>query len=278
MNRVDDTNSKDSKILKAFAQKRWHFRQCCYVGAAMVLVVMITENVSPTGYGRFGENTTIGVDPRLGWWLMELPCSAFFPWFFLRTARSHEFVPRLFACIFMMHYLYRGWIFPCLIRVHGKSTNFSLVPAIGGWMVTILHAYFNAKWFGEMGSKLNKRWLRSWKFILGALLYYSGLIATIYHDHIMRTLRDGDGPRYRIPHGGLFEHATCAHYFVELWMWFGFMIMSWGPNGLFIFLISCMNLIPRSVTTHQWYHNHFNGMDDAELYPANRTQLVPLLW
>lgn len=68
------------------------------------------------------------VDPRLGWWLMELPCSTFFPWFFLRTARSHEFVPRLFACIFMMHYLYRGWIFPCLIRVHGKSTNFSLVP------------------------------------------------------------------------------------------------------------------------------------------------------
>lgn len=198
MNRVDDTNSKDSKILKAFAQKRRHFRQCCYVGAAMVLVVMITENVSPTGYGRFGENTTIGVDPRLGWWLMELPCSVFFPWFFLRTARSHEFVPRLFACIFMMHYLYRGWIFPCLIRVHGKSTNFSLVPAIGGWMVTILHAYFNAKWFGEMGSKLNKRWLRSWKFILGALLYYSGLIATIYHDHIMRTLRDGDGPRFVI--------------------------------------------------------------------------------
>ena len=35
---------------------------------------------------------------------------------------------------------------------------------------------------------------------------------------------------------------------VRLWTWLGFFLMSWGPNGLFIFLVSCANLIPRSQT------------------------------
>jgi hypothetical protein len=45
----------------------------------------------------------------------------------------------------VLHYSYRGWLFPYLVRVHASSKNFSLVPALGGWMVTIMHGYLNAK-------------------------------------------------------------------------------------------------------------------------------------
>lgn len=189
----------ESKSEKIQAQRRANFWWWVWrVAAPLVVVTLITELVSPTAYGRFGasgSSTTFSVNPRLGWWLMELPCSVCFAIVFFRSPRAGEWVPRLFAGIMLLHYLYRGWIFPALIRVHGKSTNFSLLPALGGWVVTITHGWLNAKWFGEVGTHLNAKWLRSWKFIVGFVLYYSGLALTIYHDHIMRTLRDGDGPR-----------------------------------------------------------------------------------
>ena len=93
------------------------------------------------------------------------------------------------------------------------------------------------------------------------------------HDGIMRGLRSTPGPRYRIPTGGMFEFATCAHYFVELWAWMGFAILSWGPNGAFIFFVSLFNLVPRAARTHEWYLSTFG--DD---YPSGRMRLVPYVW
>lgn len=60
------------------------------------------------------------------------------------------------------------------------------------------------------------------------------------------------GARYCIPTRGLYPYATCAHYLTELVMWAGFALASCGPNGLFIFLVSFCNLVPRSQTTHEW--------------------------
>ena len=100
----------------------------------LLLTCAVAENLSPTAYGRFGTSVS-GVDPRLGWWLMELPGTVVFVyWFFVRGGRQSEAaVPRFCAFVFCCHYAYRGWAFPALMRVHGNSKNFSLLPAIGGW-------------------------------------------------------------------------------------------------------------------------------------------------
>jgi len=241
------------------------------MGACFCLCAELT---TPTAYGRFGSvNGGVSLDPRIGWWLMELPCSVCFTiFFFLRPgAQKNQTVPRFFAFVFCCHYLYRGWIFPALIRPRGPS-NFAIFPAFGSWLVTICHGYLNARWFANYGKHLTPAWLREPRFIIGAVLYYSGLAMTIYHDHLMRTLRDGPGPRYRIPRGGLFDYATCGHYFSELWMWFGFAVMSWGPNGAFIFTVSLFNLVPRAVTTHAWYLEKFGSE-----YPS-RAYLIPGVW
>jgi len=250
----------------------------CSVAVVMVVVCSVAEHIAPTAYGRFGSDAAkFSVDPRLGWWLMEIPCTVSFIYnFFIRGGtQANQLVPRLLAIIFCGHYLYRGWVFPALIRVHAGSSNFSLLPALGGWLVTILHGYLNARWYAEHGKHLNTKWLRSFRFWFGLALYYSGLVLIIWHDSILRELRsDPNGPRYRIPYGGLYQYATCPQYFVELLCWLGFAIMSWGPNGAFIFLVSCVNLIPRSVSTHQWYLNKF-GEEYAVL---DRKYLVPFVW
>merc|ERR1711904_462505 len=149
------------------------------------------------------------------------------------------------------------------------------LPAVGGWMVTITHGYLNGKWYAEYGTHLrSKKWLRDPRFICGIIIYLTGFVALVHHDNLMRDLRSTHGPRYRIPRGGLFEYATQAVYFCELWTWFGFFLLSWGPNGAFIFCVSLVNLAPRSVASHRWYIDKF-GDEYASL---GRSYLVPFVW
>ncbi len=247
-----------------------------YISLAMVLLGGIAETISPTAYGRFGGKG-YPVDPRLGWLLMELPCSLVFIYsFWIRGGvQSKALVPRIMACIFCGHYLYRGFIFPLNIRVHNGSKNFSLPTALAAWMVTTVHAELSARWFATWGKHLTKSWLRSARFWIGLTMYYVGLAGLVWHDSLLRNLRPcPGGARYCIPHGGLFEYVTAAHYFVELWTWTGFMILSWGPNGVFILCISLANLVTRAYRTHLWYEEKFG----AEYTDLNRGVLIPFVW
>ena len=255
-------------------QKLWN--RVLQWAAALVLVCFVAETISPTAYGRFGDSSSIALDSRIGWWLMELPCSVVFVYqfFIVGGPRSHMYVPRCMAAIFCCHYLYRGWVFPYMINTYAGVKNFSIVPAVFSWIVTCTHAYLNAKWFSTWGTHLDRRWVRTRCFKVAAATYYVGLILIIWHDKILRDLRPcPGGKRYCIPEGGLFDYATCAQYTAELIAWFGFWAMSCGPNGAFIFLVSVANLVPRSVVTHNWYLSKFDSYRSL-----GRSRLVPGLW
>ena len=92
----------------------------------------------------------------------------------------------------------------------------------------------------------------------------------------MRELRDPNpkagAPRYSIPTGFLFEYVTSPQYFTELTGFLGWAIMTWSPAGLFIFLISAANLIPRAIASHKWYHEKFDN------YPTKRKVLIPFVY
>jgi len=255
-----------------------HFNLVCTFALFLVLVAGCAEMSQPTAYGKFGNEGTFSLPPRLGWWCMELPVTlSFLFFFFVRGGvQSQRLVPRICAALMCMHYTYRGWVYPLLLHVHaGASSNFSLLPALGGWLVTIVHGYLNAKWFAEHGKHLTREWLRSPWFIVGVVVYLSGFAALVHHDNIMRNLRPcPGGSRYCIPRGGLFEYCTQAVYFCELWAWFGFFLVSRGPNGAFIFLVSLANLVPRAATSHKWYLDKF-GEEYAVL---GRKCLVPFVW
>ena len=277
------------------------------LAVALVAVTTITEHVSSTAYGKFGLDAAVmTVPPRIGWWLMELPVTVTFiyTFFVVGGPQAGQPIPRFLAAVMCVHYSYRGWIFPYMIRAApGATSNFSLVPAVGGWVVTVLHGYLNGAWFSTHGTHLRgTTWLRDPRFIAGIAIYVVGLAQIVRHDTIMRelryrhfdamfifcdwalrhhathnhavraagrghlgpcpsspltdafvpifnaldcSLRSTPGPRYRIPHGGTFDEVTCAHYFWELVAWLGFWLMSSGPNGLFILLVSVSNLVPR---------------------------------
>jgi hypothetical protein len=81
-------------------------------------ICLLWEVAAPSGwlgYGKFGPNkSTSGlfrVSPRLGWFLLELPCSTLFL-FVQLVGFSGETLRSPLVLMFLVHYTYRGFIFP----------------------------------------------------------------------------------------------------------------------------------------------------------------------
>lgn len=243
----------------------------------LVLFTVIGTLFVKTPYGRFGEGTPgVRLSPRLGWFLMEFPATVSFMIFYWSGRNALEPVPLVLFAVWCVHYANRGFIFPFRMRVapdHRQSFNFSVVAI--GWIVTSLHGYLNGSYFSEYGSQYVTSWLYDPRFIAGILIYYGGFILTVRSESIMRDLRSRDPkpdePRYRIPRGGMFRFVTNPQYLGELAAWAGFALFTWSPGGIFIFLISAANLVPRALENHRWYREQFPD------YPPERKALVPYI-
>ncbi|HOX42427.1 MAG TPA: 3-oxo-5-alpha-steroid 4-dehydrogenase [Myxococcota bacterium] len=244
-----------------------------YAAFAAVASVFI-----PSPYGRFASaRFGLNLSPRLGWFLMELPAVPVFCWFFFTGPRWSEAVPLLFLCVWLLHYANRGFLFPYLIRVApGATTSFSLLVVVAGWGATALHGYLNASWLSTYGAHLTTAWLTDPRFLAGLALYLVSYGLTLQGESIQRNLRTSAelaaGQRvYRIPRGGLYRWVTSPCYLTELTGWAGFALATWSPGGLFIFAISCANLVPRAFATQRWYRQRFPD------YPPERKALIPFL-
>jgi 3-oxo-5-alpha-steroid 4-dehydrogenase 1 len=249
------------------------------IAFSIVLVTVVAAAFVQTPYGRFADaRFGISIDPRLGWFLMELPASVAFGITYFQGPNSLEVFPLLVLFVWSCHYLNRGFLMPLFMRVPaGQRSGFGLMVVVIGWVVTSLHGYLNAAWVTEFHPEPTAAWLMDPRFLIGIALYYVGLGFNLHADHVLRTLRTKEevarGERaYRIPKGGLFTYVTNASYFAELVAWLGFAIFTWSPGGIFILAISLANLVPRAIATHRWYHERFSD------YPKERRILIPFVY
>ena len=109
---------------------------------------------------------------------------------------------------------------------------------------------------------INKNKIKSEKFFF---------IINISSDNILFKLRkDGKG-EYSIPNGKLFNYISCPNYLGEILEWFGWAIMVLSFAGFSFFVWTLANLIPRALSTHNWYNQNFQD------YPKDRKALLPYL-
>jgi len=229
-------------------------------------------------YGRFASaKRSVNLDPRLGWFLMELPSTlAFWP-VFVCGQNATQTVPLVLATIWGIHYLNRGFIFPALMRVPRGARTFGLLTVVTGMIVTSLHGYLNARFFSALSPHYGAEWLHDPRFGMGLTIYAVGLVVNIHADAIIRNLRTAEeierGEKvYRIPRGGAFQWVTNGSYLGELMAWTGFALLTWSLPGLFILAISAANLVPRAIETHRWYQQRFPD------YPKERRILIPYVF
>jgi 3-oxo-5-alpha-steroid 4-dehydrogenase 1 len=248
------------------------------VALGYVLFAAVGSLFIPSPYGRFASaRYGISVSPRLGWFLMELPAVPVFCFFFFTGIRWSDPVPLLILGVWLIHYGHRAYLFPYLMRsAPGAKSSFSLLVVVAGWGATSLHGYLNASFATTHSTHFTTAWLTDPRFLVGIVLYYISFGLTLQAEAIQRNLRTkaevAAGERvYRIPRGGLFRWVTSPCYLTELTAWAGFALCTWSPGGLFIFSISCANLIPRAFATHRWYKERFPD------YPPERKALIPFV-
>ena len=162
-----------------------------FIYAAAILVGAF---VAKAPYGKLGsERRGINLSPRTGWFLMELPATLSFLWFYLHGQNAGELVPMIFLGVWLVHYGNRGFIFPFLMRVAtGARGTFSLVVVVSGWLVTTLHGYLNAVFISHLSTHMTVEWMSDPRFIVGLAIYACGFILNVHSDAIIRNLRSKD--------------------------------------------------------------------------------------
>ena len=161
------------------------------VGLAFAVVTLLGSIFVPAPYGRFAQGSGVNLHPKLGWWLMEIPATVVFLFFFLQSSpEAWTTTTLVLAGIWLLHYGNRGWFFPLAIRAApGARSSFSLMVMAMGMFVTAIHGYLHAMWFTEYGNHLTPEWLTDPRFVIGLAIYALGLFLILTSESVMRHLR-----------------------------------------------------------------------------------------
>ena len=206
--------------------------------------------------------------PRLAWFLMESPGFWAFGAMFL-AALPCPLVPALFAALWMAHYLYRGFIYPALIRSTRAVPIVVVGLAIGFHLAT---AGLQTWEIYRIKPERPVSWLWDPRFVAGLTLFVGGFATAVRADNRLRALRPGRGQQYQMPRGGLFEHVSCPHYLGEIVEWTGWAILTWTWAGLVFALWTAANLVPRARALHR------SNLEQFPDYPGTRRVLIPRVW
>lgn len=245
------------------------FRIFTYFWMAIALGVLIVLHYINAPYGRH-ERKGWGarIPARVGWITME-SIPAVFLSIMLLLGSNREPVVLLFWAAWTAHYVNRAWAWPVRARISGKMMPLSIV--LMAVFFNGMNTWLNGMWLFELTSGYGTEWLMDPRFIIGAMIFFTGMIINIRSDDILFSLRDDGSTGYKIPKGGLFERVSCPNYLGEMVEWTGWAIATWSLAGATFAVWTICNLAPRAIAHHQWYRDEF------EDYPTERKAFIPFL-
>jgi 3-oxo-5-alpha-steroid 4-dehydrogenase 1 len=233
----------------------------------LALVIFPVLFFVPAPYGRhLREGFGPTMPARAGWMVMEAPAVVVPVMAFVQAGGGIESDGIWLLALWELHYLQRTLIFPLRMRAAGRKPVLTVGLAFA---------------FNVMNGIINGAALAAWRADLlalaGAAVFLAGMAINWHSDAVLRRLRApnarGQDPatRYRIPRGGLFRSVSAANYFGEIVEWLGFALAARTPAAAAFALFTTANLVPRGVTHHRWYREHFPD------YPRERRAVVPFL-
>ena len=213
------------------------------------------------------------IPARLGWIIMESPCIIVMTVLFGISASSWDLVDPvgiIFYIMWMTHYIHRSWVWPARAHITGKKMPISIALFAVGF--NSINSWLNAEWIFYLHHPYSYTWLYSPQFIIGVVLFITGMGINIKADDMLFSLRKKGTINYKIPRGGLFQWVSCPNYFGEILEWFGWALATWSLAGLAFALWAVANLVPRARSHHKWYLENFID------YPKDRQALIPKIW
>ena len=252
------------------------------MGAMFVLAVIVFVALFffKAGYGYLSaSNWGPKINNKAAWVIMESPAFIFLLLYVMdylvsgRDTGNEKTVLLLMAGLFLLHYFQRSFIFPFLIR--GKGEMPVLIMAMG-MIFNSLNSYFIGSWLFEYApeGKYTMEWITSPQFIIGTLIFLSGMLINLDSDYVIRHLRKPGDTKHYIPRKGLYKYVTSANYFGELTEWVGYAILTWSPAGLLFALWTFANLAPRAKALTAKYEEEFGD----EYRDLHKKHLIPFIW
>ncbi|MBQ8811454.1 MAG: DUF1295 domain-containing protein [Bacteroidales bacterium] len=248
--------------------------------AVIAVIVFVALFFFKAGYGYLSSSKWgPAINNKTAWVLMEAPAFIFMLHYTLRfalsgtdTGNSKE-VLYIMAGLFLIHYFQRSFIFPLMMR--GKS-KMPVAIMLMGLTFNTLNAYIIGGWlYSEAPAGMyGTSWLYSPQFIIGLIVFITGMIINLHSDHVIRNLRKPGDTRHHIPRKGLYRYVTSANYFGELTEWIGYAILTWSPAGLLFAAWTFANLGPRARSLTEKYEAEFG----EEYKKLNKKHLIPFIW
>jgi 3-oxo-5-alpha-steroid 4-dehydrogenase 1 len=239
-----------------------------WVLLGLLIFVLLLFVTAP--YGRHSRKDWGPTIPnRVGWVIMEIPSLIVFILAFLLGPNGIQPVTWIFFALYVSHYANRSLVYPLRTRTTGKKMP--LVVPLMAVFFNLVNGYINGKYFSTFSRVYTWDWLVDARFIIGMLVFASGVLLNWWSDQILLDLRKGGKKGYFIPRGGMFTWVSCPNFLGEILEWTGFAIMTWSPAALAFALWTFFNLVPRALDHHKWYRSTFPD------YPAERKAILPHL-
>jgi hypothetical protein len=230
-----------------------------------IILLFVTAPYGRHATGGWGRT----IPNRMGWILMETPALAWFLFFILTGKAEKNAVFWIITSLFSLHYINRSLIFPFRIKTRGK--RMPLLIIMMAVFFNTVNSCINGYYVGTLQDQYNDSWLTRPLFIIGVLLFLTGMIINLAADEQLILLRKNCDNGYRIPHGWLFSKISCPNFFGEIMEWLGFALLCWSLPALSFLVWTICNLVPRALDHHRWYKKQFKD------YPADRKAVFPYL-
>ena len=177
------------------------------VMSLIALIVFVALYFVKAGYGIFRTSSWgAAISNKLAWILMEAPVFLVMCVMWMYSERRFEPVILTFFLFFQLHYFQRAFIFPLLLK--GKS-KMPLAIMSMGILFNLLNGYMQGEWIFYLApaTMYQSDWFTSSYFIIGTLLFFTGMLVNWSSDYIIRHLRKpGDT---RLGNSYLFAFRTC---------------------------------------------------------------------
>ncbi|NLA15350.1 MAG: DUF1295 domain-containing protein [Bacteroidales bacterium] len=226
------------------------------------------------GYGiLIDKKWGVTLPNRWAWMIMEAPVVIAMFWFWAGSPRQWDLVPFIFFVLFQTHYLQRSFIFPWCIR--GKS-RMPISIVLMGIVFNLANAFIQGQWIFYLAPEhmYNELWLTNPRFLIGTLLFITGMVINIHSDGVIRKLREDGNTKHYLPEKGLFKYVTSANYFGEIIEWLGFAVLTWSLSGFVFFIWTFANLVPRAHAIYDKYREDFS----EEMARSTKKRVFPFIY
>ena len=181
------------------------------VMAVTAVIVFIALQFVEAGYGMmYTKKWGPAINNRLGWVMMEAPVFIVMAILWWCSSRRAEVAPLVMFLLFELHYFQRSFIFPLLIRTKGKMP---LSIILMGVLFNVLNALMQGGWifYISPADRYPSSWLLSPQFIIGTVIFISGMVINIHSDSVIRNLRKPGDTKHYLPKKGMFRYVTSAN-------------------------------------------------------------------